>query len=97
MDVKIHSSDTPPVSGLDEIQVLFDRAVERDEFESDHDGARENPDQGLGNPVSEPLNEETIETIRTNYDTDDYYRGDTDGWIFDHGGTLVTLAVGRPS
>lgn len=96
-DVKIYSSDEPPVAEFDDIVVLFDNAVAQDEWKSDSEDHRENPEQGLGEPVSTEITEETYEAIQDHYDRDEFYRGDTPGWIFDHGGTLVTLDIGIPS
>lgn len=94
-DVAIYSSDEPPVSEYDEILSLFDRAVNQDEFEG-REASRENPDQRLGEPVSTEVSVDAYEAVHERYEDDEYYRGDTDGWIFDHRGTLVTLTVGIP-
>ena len=96
-DVNIYSSDEPPVAELDEIVALFDEAVARDEWEPDGEDHRENPEIGLGEPVGIEITEDTYETIQNHYDRDEFYRGDTPGWIFDHEGTLVTLDIGKPS
>lgn len=96
-DVEIYSSDEPPVTELDEIVALFDEAVAQDEFEREGESSRDHPEVGLGEPVATHITTETYETIQTHYDRDDFYRGDTPGWIFDHDGTLVTLDIGRPS
>lgn len=96
-DVKIHSSDEPPVAELDEIVSLFDGAVAQDEWEPDGEDHRENSEQSLGEPVGTEITEDTYETIQNHYDRDEFYRGDTPGWIFDHGETLVTLDIGKPS
>lgn len=96
-DVEIYSSDEPPVAEFDEIVALFDEAVSQDEFEPEDESSRENPEVGLGEPVSTRIGDETYETIQDHYDRDEFYRGDTPGWIFDHEGTLVTLDVGKPS
>lgn len=96
-DVEIYSSDDPPVAELDEIVALFDKAVAQDVWEPDGEDHRENPEIGLGEPVGTRITEETYETIQTRYDRDEFYRGDTPGWIFDHEGTLVTLDIGKPS
>lgn len=96
-DVKIYSSNEPPVGDFDEIVALFDEAAVQDEFERESESSRENPEVGLGEPVSTQIGEETYETIQGHYDRDEFYRGDTPGWIFDHEGTLVTLDVGKPS
>lgn len=94
-DVEIYSSDEPPVSEYDEILPLFARAVNQDEFEG-REESRENPDQRLAEPVSTEVSADANEAVHENYEDDEYYRGDTDGWIFDHRGTLVTLTVGIP-
>lgn len=96
-DVKTYSGDEPPVAELDEIVALFDDAVAQDEWEPDGEDHRENPEVGLGNPVGTQTTEETYETIQNHYDRDEFYRGDTPGWMFDHDGTLVTLDIGKPS
>lgn len=94
-DVEIYSSDEPPVSEYDEILSLFDRTVNQDEFEGRAE-SRENPDQRLGEPVSTEVSADAYEAVHETYEDDEYYRGDTDGWIFDHRGTLVTLTIGIP-
>lgn len=96
-DVKVYSSDEPPVAEIDEIVALFDKAVAQDEYEGDDEGSRENPEVGLGEPVATRIGEETYQAIQDHYDRDEFYRGDTPGWIFDHDGTLVTLDIGKPS
>ena len=96
-NVKTYSSDEPPVAELDEIVGLFNDAVAQDEWGPDGEDHRENPEIGLGVPVGTGISEETYEAILKHYDRDEVYRGDTRGWIFDHGGTLVTLEIGKPS
>lgn len=96
-DMKVYSSDEPPVAELDEIVALFDRATTQDEWEPNGEDHRENPERGLGEPVGTRITAETYETIQNHYDRDEFYRGDTPGWIFDHDGTLVTLDIGKPS
>lgn len=96
-DVNVYSSDEPPVSEIAEIVGLFDEAVAQDEFEQEDESSRENPEVGLGEPVATRISEETYEAIQDHYDRDEFYRGDTPGWIFDHDGTLVTLDIGKPS
>lgn len=94
-DVKIYSSEEPPVAEYDELLSLFDQAVKQDEFEG-REESRENLDQRLGEPVSLEVSVDAYEAVHENYDDDEYYRGDTDGWIFDRRGTLLTLTVGIP-
>jgi hypothetical protein len=96
-DVEVYSSAEPPVSELAAIMGLFDDAVVQDEFERADERSRENPEVGLGEPVATRISDETYETIRGHYDREEFYRGDTPGWIFDHDGTQVTLDVGKPS
>lgn len=95
--VNIYSSDEPPVAELAEIVALFDNAVVQDEWEPEGEDHRETPEVGLGEPVSTGIDEETYEAIQAHYDRDEFYRGGTPGWIFDHEGTLVTLDIGKPS